>query len=183
MRRMNWAVLLLVAVGLGALIRAELLPERAAPSPPPATPRTGTPAHAPENQAAAWAETASARPLFSRSRRPMMMAPAVKPSSAAAPRLTAIVATPAGRLALFARPEGGPALAIAEGDRLGEETVQSIIPGAITLFGPAGARVLETQFDRTHAPARAGEPLALPGMITNQLPPSVAPGGQPTRVP
>ena len=93
-----------------------------------------------------WVETILARPLFSRDRRP-----AAAPAASAAtpdnlPRLTGVAVSPAGRHAIFAAATGGKPLVASVGDHVAGYVVQAIEPGAVTILGPGGPRVLQPGF-------------------------------------
>jgi hypothetical protein len=83
-----------------------------------------------------------ARPLFSPSRRPSAIAPAIL---AEPPRLTGVIIAPHARLALFAS-TGGKVTAVAKGDSIAGYVVHSISMNAVLVSGPEGTRTLRTSF-------------------------------------
>ena len=96
-----------------------------------------------------------ARPLFSASRRP----PASRVGATTSqprlmPRLTGVVVSPVGRVALFADAEGGRPLVMREGDHLGANVIEAIAAGQVTVRGPGGLAVLRSTFDESVAPAK-----------------------------
>jgi len=130
----------------------------AAPTQRPATDRT-----------AEWVATILARPLFSPGRRPPpegAAPPSVAPTETtddALPRLTGVLVSPGGRIAIFADPAGGRPIVLQEGGRIGAFAVQAIEAGQVTLAGPAGVSVLRPTFD-------AGGDAASPAMPAPPLP-------------
>jgi hypothetical protein len=88
------------------------------------------------------------RPLFNPSRRPPS-APAVAAVAGAEsdrlPRLTGVIIGPAGGRAIFAGADGKSHSA-AEGDAIGAFQVRTIDPGAVTLSGSGGDRVLHPTY-------------------------------------
>ncbi|MCX7383321.1 MAG: hypothetical protein NT133_18335 [Alphaproteobacteria bacterium] len=117
----------------------------------------------------------NARPLFNPSRRPLALGtPAVadisEPPAALPPRLAGIVVSATSKTAIFVRAEDGRSLTLGEGGRIGDDTVLRIEPGAVTLEGPAGRRVLRTMIDTaTPPPAASAEPPA-PAVATPSIP-------------
>jgi hypothetical protein len=106
-----------------------------------------------------WVATVLGRPLFSRDRRPTPMvakAGGEAPMSSL-PRLTGVMVGPFGRNAIFAGPDGGKPITLAEGATLGVYTVQSIAPGRVTVSGPDGVRELEPSYDAVARRAVAAE--------------------------
>lgn len=112
-------------------------------------------------QANNWVRVILARPLFARNRRP-------PPATASAggirapkelPRLSAVLVSASGRLAIFAPTEGKP-IVVSQGGQLGSFTVATIAPGEVTVLGPGGRQVLQPRFadSDTDAP-----PPAIPG--------------------
>lgn len=88
------------------------------------------------------AETALARPLFRPDRRPAPPVAGPTPRFAAdLPRLTALLAGPFGRRAIFAEADGRSTV-VEEGATMGEWTVLSIGAGAVTVAGGEGRRLL-----------------------------------------
>ena len=125
------------------------------------------------DQAARWAATILARPLFSPGRRPPAAAAAPGAAPPALPRVAGIMVTPAGRRAIFAE-KGTKPLVLGEGGQVSGFTVQSIQAGQVTVRGPEGVRVLSPAFD-SEPPAPASPPpppgLSIPGLPGFQLQP------------
>lgn len=116
--------------------------------------------HAPPKRAAAvaaeaadrtdaWVATSLARPLFSRDRKPTPVAAKSDggPAILSLPRLSGVLVSPFGRLAIFAASEGGKPIVVAAGGTLGPYTVTEIEPGKVTVSGPDGEQDLELKFD------------------------------------
>ena len=121
-------------------------------------------------------ETILARPLFTPSRRPPVanMPPAaLKMPEPGLPRLSAILAGPFGRRAIFEFPPGKRAVTVTVGDQIQEYRVQSIDERVVTLTGPAGQRRLSISLPATPqalpAAAAAAMPDLPPGMIPEDL--------------
>ncbi len=97
-------------------------------------------------QAAQWAETALARPLFSQGRRPAKPAATTKtdPIRAAAPRLAGTMSGPFGKRAVFALDD--KTVVAAEGDRVGGWTVTVIAGRSVGLIGAGEERTLSVAF-------------------------------------
>ncbi|NOG73823.1 hypothetical protein [Roseicella sp. DB1501] len=139
-----------VTSGASAAAVALWRPAPAVPTPPP------------PDRSADWAATALARPLFAADRRPVAEPPAAMAAAGAElPRLSGVLISPAGRVAIFAGAEGGKPLVLQVGDRLGGFEVRAILTGEVTLASAEGERVLRPSFD-AHAspPARPGTPAA-----------------------
>jgi hypothetical protein len=105
-----------------------------------------------------------ARPLFSKSRRPVPAADGARAVAASVPRLSGILISPRRRTAIFAPTEGGKPVVISEGEHLGAFIVQTIDPGEVTIMGPNGSRLLRPTFDEA-APGS----LSLPGAATHEI--------------
>jgi len=174
--------LALLASALAALIATEL--EGAQPAgdptgivairhPPKVQPRVAS--EDPEDHTDTWLATVLARPLFSRDRKPT---PTEAKSSAATtlaalPRLTGVIVGPFGRTAIFAGTDGGKAIVAGEGTSVGPYTVRSIQPGAVTVTGPQGERMVALTGDAATRSALAAEiprpppppPPGLPGLL------------------
>jgi hypothetical protein len=145
------ALIAALAVGLAAVLAAELAPHPTDAPPPPAPPPP-VPAIRQEaakdddgGSVAAWVDTILARPLLSPGRRPA--AEAAGPADAAAagqelPRLTGIVVTPAGRRAIFAAAGTGRPIVVSEGGSIAGYVVRSIAPAEVTLSKAEGDRVI-----------------------------------------
>lgn len=118
------------------------------------------------------------RPLFERTRRPPATA-AVPAAAATTPRLAGVMLSGGQRSAIFAV-EGGKAVVVAQGGRVGGLLVQSIAPDAVTVQGPAGSQVLRLAFQDPGVapPADAGPPPvpALPGGVPAPLRPATLTG-------
>jgi hypothetical protein len=124
---------------------------------PPAKARTA--AEDPVDHTDEWVETSLARPLFSRDRRPTVVAAkAGETVISSMPRLTGVLVSPLGRSAIFAGPDGGKPMVISEGSSLGPYLIKSIAPGHVTVSGPEGERDLEPSFDANARRAVAEAP-------------------------
>lgn len=97
----------------------------------------------------AWVATSLARPLFSRDRKPTPVAAKSDggPAISSLPRLSGVLVSPFGRLAIFAASEGGKPIVVAAGGTLGPYTVTEIEPGTVTVSGPDGEQNLVLKFD------------------------------------
>ncbi len=88
------------------------------------------------------AETALGRPLFRPDRRPAPPAAGTAPRPTEdLPRLTALLAGPFGRRAIFAETDGRSTV-VEEGATMGEWIILSIGAGAVTVAGGEGRRLL-----------------------------------------
>ncbi len=140
------------------------------PTPTQPAPALRPDAARPAAQAAAWAQTALARPLFSPTRRPAPAPAAAAPGAPAGlPRVTAILVSPGGKSVIFAAGDGGKPVVAGEGSRVGAYQVQSIEVGRVTVLGPGGPQVLGPSFDESPPPKPSGAPdlsslLGLPGL-------------------
>ena len=94
MIRPVWTGLILVAVGLGVLLRAELIAPRHGDVAVPAVQPLGPAATAATDRSPELADTARARPLFSQNRRPPALVVTDARIADGAARLTAIVLSP-----------------------------------------------------------------------------------------
>jgi hypothetical protein len=93
-----------------------------------------------------WAETITARPLFTIGRRPPKAA-SNRPSAASGlPRLSGIIVTRFSRRAIF-MPDGGKPIVLAEGANLDEDTVRLIATDHVVLAGPKGDMTIYPSFD------------------------------------
>lgn len=157
------ALLLTMAVaaellGTGpAMLRA---PDAALPLPSPTHPVAADEARAGgqvqlSGQAQSWVAIILARPLFSRDRRPADAPAAPNATPENLPRLTGVAVSPAGRHAIFAATAGGKPLVASLGDHVAGYTVQAIEPGAVTILGPNGPRLLQPLFAGQAIPAVA----------------------------
>jgi type IV pilus biogenesis protein PilP len=182
------AVLALVVAAelrdLSADDRAEMsprvvVPRRTASGPPPA-------------EADASMTAILARPLFTLGRRPPNQStapPAPLAETQALPRLTAIIAGPSGRRAIFARAPGGRSLTVSVGDQIQEFHVVSIDDRDVVLSGPTGLRHLRPTPQDMVTPARASGPAGgpdadlPPGVLPEDMAPLPSPAGRNGRTP
>jgi hypothetical protein len=107
-----------------------------------------------------------ARPLFSQDRRPPAdTSISVDGPVRSLPRLTGVVVSSAGAVAIFAGLEGGKPIVVKEGGQVGAATVETVAPGRVTMRGPDGAVVLHPVFDANARQVTALDPAepALPG--------------------
>jgi general secretion pathway protein N len=143
---------------LAALVLAEAVALPAAPPrvalPVPAMPAAVV-APAPPD-VAAWKAVILARPLFRADRRPLA---AVAAAAASLPRLSAIVVTAAGALAIFSPADGGAPITAGAGSAVDGYTLVRIAPDSVTVRAPDGAlRRLDPQFATPGATAAAAPP-------------------------
>ena len=148
-------LLWLLVASLGLVLVAEIVPaEDVVPLIEAAPPRLPKPRQAEEAAPVDdWMETVQARPLFNPARRPAESGDDHVSATTPLPRLTGVIVTPDGAQAIFA-PQGGKRTILAEGDTLGRYQIKSIAPGAVTLSGAEGERVLRPSFDKSAEPAR-----------------------------
>lgn len=120
-----------------------------------------------------WAATALARPLFSPSRRPD--ATASTGAQDTLPRLSAIIVSGAGRVAIFSA-SGQKPQTVEVGSAIGGYRVQSIGPDDVALAGPGGTLSLTPRFAAAAAatPGPPGPPPAAPNPDMAPLPPATA---------
>jgi general secretion pathway protein N len=132
---------LAAALGLAAL--AEMLaPGADAPFAAPVRPPRAAVGDAdPAGMAAAWSATILARPVFRPDRKPLS---AAQPAAAVLPRLTAIVVTAAGSIAIFTG-DDGKALVLSTGGDVAGYKVTKIGAGSVELAGPSGTQILRPQ--------------------------------------
>lgn len=150
------------------------------PTPAQPAPALRTDAARPADQAATWAQTALARPLFSPTRRPA--AAAAPGAPAGLPRVTAILVSPSGKSVIFAAGDGGKPVVAGEGSRVGAYQVQSIEVGRVTVLGPGGPQVLGPSFDdspRARPPGGAPDLSGLLGLPGLRRPAPGAPAADP----
>jgi hypothetical protein len=128
-----------------------------------------------------WADTITARPLFSIGRRPPKVA-SNRPSAAAGlPRLSGIIVTRTSRRAIF-MPDGGKPMVLAEGATLDEDTIRQIAADHVVVAGPKGDMILYPSFDRNRAVPAPVLPPTLPPFRANIGPNGFVPAfinGQP----
>jgi general secretion pathway protein N len=143
---------------LALLAAAELL---APPAPPPDAPPVRIDFSAPQGSSLdaglpGWTATILARPLFRPDRRPLAAAAA---PTAPLPRLTAIVVTQAGAIAIF--DGGGKPIAAAAGGEVDGYRIARIFPDRVVIDSPSGGLVLRPQF-ANGMPEAAAPQAALP---------------------
>ncbi len=170
---MTRLVLPIATALLAAVLAAEILTGPAAPDLSADTPRAAAPGSPPGAVAdgrvaevGGWARTVLARPVFVPGRRPP--APPARAEAAAAfvlPRLAGVMVGPTDRVAIFAATPGGKPLVMREGGRMGDDMIDSIEPGQVTLSGPDGARILLPHFDA--GPHAAATATAIPPTLTD----------------
>ena len=116
-----------------------------------------------------WSKTILARPLFSPSRRPpSSKAPIPAATEEELPRLSGVLVSASGGLAIFAGPDDKPAI-LHVGDRLGSFVVRAISDGAVTLDGPSGRQLLHPAFAAGHAPQTSATPASEPTSFLERL--------------
>lgn len=183
MNRLALLGLALLATLLGATIALELEPGGgedetgivAARRAPLAKARTV--AEDPVDRTDEWVDGILARPLFSRDRRPTPVVAKAGGEAvmASLPRLTGVMVGPFGRSAIFAGPDGGKPMTVAEGATLGAYTVQAIAPGRVTINGPEGVRDLAPSYDAaTRRLLTPDTPPPAQQQQQSQLPPQLA---------
>jgi hypothetical protein len=146
----------LLGAGLGSVLMLQLRPEDGQDAPPATAsaaaawiPAAPAPVATGADPTGAWASTILARPLFEPQRRPPAapaMAEVSEPAAQELPRLTGVLTGPFGRIAIFANPEGGRPLVVAQGDRINGFLVQTVGLEEAKLLGPDGLRVARTGF-------------------------------------
>jgi hypothetical protein len=108
-----------------------------------------------------WVAIVLARPLLSPTRRPALEAAATslaEPAQSGLPRLSGTMVSPGGRSAIFASPEGGRAVVVAEDGQIGRWTIHSIEAGQVTIDGPDGSRTLKPMFEHGAEPSKSPAP-------------------------
>lgn len=143
------------AVSLGLLVGLELIAGAGVETPAePATAglaaKTPQLAHKQPPNIQEWTATVMARPLFSPTRRPVGTGSA---GDATPPRLTAVLITPAQRLAIFVPAGEGKPLTLTEGGRIGPFLLQAIEDGQVTLAEANKERVVRPSFASSDLPA------------------------------
>jgi hypothetical protein len=99
-----------------------------------------------------WADTITARPLFTVGRRPpKAKSVGVAVADSGMPRLSGIIVTGASRRAIF-MPDSGKAVVVAEGANLDDATVRRIAIDRVFISGPKGDMVLYPSFDHNRTP-------------------------------
>ena len=94
-----------------------------------------------------WAQTVTARPLFSIGRRPPKIASNHPAAAGGLPRLSGIIVTRFSRRAIF-MPDSGKPVVLAEGGSIDEDTIRVIAADHVLLTGPKGDVTLYPSFDR-----------------------------------
>jgi hypothetical protein len=110
-----------------------------APAPVRNTNLVGVPAASSDQR---WMATILERPLFTPSRRP----PAEAAQLTGALRLTGTIVGPDGPRAIFEPQEGGRAMVVREGERVGGALVRAIAPGKVVIVDGRGLRLLQPSF-------------------------------------
>jgi len=169
---------MMVLGGLLATLCLVLVWELAAPADNPAAPGavpvSPTPAADAGNGKTSAAEPGAAtlagvaasiteRPLFSPTRRPATVTASVAGGPAASdtvPRLTGVIVGPSGGWAIFAGADG-KSHAAGAGDVIGAFKVRTIDPGAVTLTGSEGDRVLHPTYANPPGGASAAAPASV----------------------
>lgn len=99
-----------------------------------------------------WADTITARPLFTVGRRPpSAKAAGVAVADTGMPRLSGIIVTGASRRAIF-MPDSGKAVVVAEGASLEDGTIRRIAIDRVFISSPKGDMVLYPSFDHNRTP-------------------------------
>ncbi len=124
-------------------------------------------------RANAWVAAVLARPLFNPSRRPAPAAAVAGSDGAALPRLTGIMVSPEGRLAIFAPATGKP-ITVQPGERIGGFTIRGIARDHVSVLGPDGVetvRIAYSDAQGTSVSAAAPSPRATPAAPADMVPP------------
>jgi len=147
---------LAAALGLSAL--AEILaPGADAPFAAPVRPPLAAAGDAdPAGMATSWSATILARPVFRPDRKPLSAAP---PAATVLPRLTAIVVTAAGSVAIFTG-DDGKALVLSTGGDVAGYKVTKIGADSVELAGLSGTQILRPR--RSPAAADSTDPPIIP---------------------
>ncbi len=129
-----------------------------------ATPLPTKPDNSPQRMAGI-----AARPLFNQNRRPAAGAGVVA-GLPKLPRLTGVVVSPVGGLAIFASSDGGPSIVVGEGARIGAAVIETVAVGQVTIRGPDGVVVLRPAFNDMAVQMTELDPvdLAIPGYRPRQ---------------
>lgn len=157
----------LLCAGLTGLVALEVVDAGGGPRRPiePARAASGGTAAArgrvlPDSQAQQHVAVILDRPLFNPDRRPDPSASGGNDTGLA--RLTGIMVSPSGSVAIFAGRPGGKPVVVEQGGRIGAFVVGSIADGAVTVTGPDGRRVLRPTFDPRPPEPAAAAPIARP---------------------
>ncbi len=145
----------MAAGALGAIIAVEW--RGSATRLPPPSQDTAQPAQAVPVQSADTAKERTshyvadilARPLVSPNRRP---GTAIASESVGLPRLTGVLISSGGKVAIFAGATGAKSLAVSEGERVGAYLIAAIGSDGVTIVGPQGDRLLRPAFDPNPPP-------------------------------
>lgn len=153
-----WLVAALLGLAEAAMLLRPLPQGQPGGAPVPASAQPAATAAVPLGR---WSEAALARPVFSSTRRPdqAAQAQAAAPVRAGLPRLTGILVTRNGPVALFAAGDGARATVVAVGGALASWTVRAIRADLVTLDGPDGTVAMRPSY--SNAPPRA-QPVAAP---------------------
>ena len=151
----------LVAVVLSATIALEAItglsaPDRATASERPVPARQAPRPVAAADQTGRLLVEILARPVFSPDRKPVASA-AVRISGLS--RLTGVIVDGTQRIAIFAGPAGGRAIAAREGERVGAYEMREITSAGVTVLGPEGKMVITPTFDPAAPSAKPGLPV------------------------
>jgi general secretion pathway protein N len=153
----------LIAIGVLAAtvaVEAVALPGAPPTAPLPAPALPAAPVRPPAADLTAWTAAILARPLFRSDRR--ALAAAAGPA-AALPRLSAIVVTAAGALAIFSPADGSAPVTAGTGSAVDGYKLVRISPDDVTLRGPDGVeRTVVPQFAAPAAPATPAAPPIMP---------------------
>ena len=156
------ATTLTLVLGMEAMVEAA----SEAPPPPPAAPvaaaESGMPAADPTEARVA---AILGRPLFDAQRRPPAPGASAAAVVAELPRLTGVLVTPIGRMAIFVGPGGGKPVVVEEGGRIASWVVEAIRPAEATLVGPEGRHALRPSFDPKGAEGFGMPAAARPGPV------------------
>jgi hypothetical protein len=120
-----------------------------------------------------WVAAVLARPLFNPSRRPAPVAAVVGSGGAALPRLTGIMISPQGRLAIFAPATGKP-ITVQPGERIGGFTIRGIARDHVSVLGPNGVetvRIAYSDAQGTSVTAAPASPRTTSVASTRVVPP------------
>jgi hypothetical protein len=152
-------------VALCTVVGAEVVDHRmehpaeitARPAAPPMRPDVPRPMEAPEH--GAWFQEIVARPLFSPDRRPTV---SDARTIQGLPRLTGVIVNGPRRVAIFAASQGGSAVVVEAGSRVGVYEVREVTDAGVTVLGPEGTTVIRPTFDTAPPSPRATRPASAP---------------------
>jgi hypothetical protein len=141
-----------LAIVLGLVLATELIFPNNPPvaARPPAALTDTVPAGQGNESGAdtAWAASSLARPMFRADRRPLAQVSAS--ADTVMPRLTAIIITNHGHIAVFARDDGSKPIVVGPGGSVDGYQVQSIGPDSVQLAGPEGPVSVRPHFAATN---------------------------------